>query len=260
MNTLSGDELMEYLMDAAPFLKDGDWDGYARHFDGAEEAADINRCEHCGGYIVHCGNSSGVCADCAVVAWEGLGPDQHLNLTYERKISTRHRIHKYNRFVNFKDMLRRIQANNRCEMKVTQRQELSVLLKASNLPITPKLILVCLRKMGVLEKHRRHKERLAWEYGRWNAVTMLFDEYANMCIWFKRVMYAWDRLDHRRDRRKVFMNYAFVYDQICQLLHYTHLRVVPQLKSDKLYAKQVNYWARIYPELCNYDINNKMCV
>lgn len=131
------------------------------------------------------------------------------------------------------------------------KQELFAKLKQEKTKkITEKHVLANLKQMGVLEKFRRHKERLTWEYNgksfnpdnKWPVILHM--EYMALCLHFTFVERAWDNTKHKRkgDKRKIFLNYPFVFDQLCAKLGYEHLRVVKQLKNAKLLKKQQVYW------------------
>ncbi len=252
-----GEDVTEYLLDAMEFLQNDDWTGYKAKFLVEEEdrgskrrkttREDITKCRDCKGPIITTGpngTSGAVCSECGIVAWTGHGWNLSDNITFERMVRTKQRIHVYKRLVNYKDILRRIQADNRCEMIPEHRDILKDKLKGID-HITPSVILAKLKEMGIVEKHRRHKERLAWEYGNYSVPTIRYDEYRQLCKGFREYERAWAAVKSPNDKRKVFMSYACVHDQLCKKYGYDRLRVLPLMKSKLLLSKQYMYIAEV---------------
>lgn len=99
--------------------------------------------------------------------------------------------------------------------------------------------------MGIREKHRRHIERLAWQYGWYEPVRISHHQYQTLCSDFIRVEWAFNAIKRPSDSRKVFMNYPFVYDQICARHNFHDIRVMPQLKSYRSFRRHAMYWKRV---------------
>ncbi len=253
-----GGDIVEYLLDATEYLQNNDWEGYKEKFivkTAEPRTINIRECKDCKGPIISDGpngNSKLVCSECGIVSYQGGGWNSGDNITWERKMNTKHRIHKYIRLVNFKDLLRKLQANNRCCILDEDRQRLVDVINANGAhETTPADVLDYLKELKLVHKHRRHKERLAWEHGNWKAPRITFTEYRHLCDLFRQVERVWKCVKGPNDKRKVFLNYPFCYDQLCKLAGYEHLRVLPQLKSKKLLRKQFMYWKRILYHLKN---------
>ena len=220
-------------MDAAPFLKNEDWEGYKQKFFPVEtkpQRKDLESCEYCGGLIVRCGkngDAQGVCTECAVVAWEGLA--EHTTNNTEWGSYSKDRIHVYSRLRNFKDFLRRMQAHQRSQMLDTDRERLKHWISLQETKITPTEIVEGLRQLGLLAKHRLHKQCLARELGGWQAPHLTHHETCQLIFGFAEVEKGWLLVKH--GTRKIFMSYPFVYDQLCARLGFEHLRFVPQLNE-----------------------------
>ena len=258
LNTLpDGQELIDYLLDAQPFVRAGDWEGYKAKFGppqprGKPQHADLSKCTQtgCKGTVRETPlSATGICEACGTVVYEGIGTriEDHFDWDYKQRCG--YKVHLYSRFVNFKDLLRRIQGLNQCQMLPADRDKLAVAVPqvAGTMPVTPVIICAALKHIGLLDKHRRHKERLAIDFGWKPLITLTHDEYHSLCRLYIQVDRAWTATKHRRtaDTRKVFLNYPFVYDQLCVLINAPHLRVVPQLKSKKLLDKQHAYWKKV---------------
>ena len=254
-----GPALTDYLLDAQEFLKTCDWEGYKSKFNlhtpetkkkSPPTRRETQQCKDCGGYIRECeGEATGICGECGTIAWQGIG-NIHLedHFSYEYLTRNKYKVHVYQRFVNFKDLLRRIQGLNKCLMPSEDRQKLALAIAALKPDvIDPTTITRALKTIGLLDKHRRHKETLAREFGGHKTVELTWTEFDTLCTMFVQVERAWEATKHkrRRDKRKVFMNYPFVFDQLCALAGFEHLRVVRQLKSDKLRGVQHAYWEKI---------------
>lgn len=127
--TSSKGDWVEYLLDAQEFLKNNDREGYIKAFNIEPAKCTViptDVCMDCSTPLVFTGenaNASGVCPNCGLVAWEGLGENMRYNIKIGGTFNL-HRIHCYKRFVNFKDILRRIQGNNNCLMNSDHRIEL----------------------------------------------------------------------------------------------------------------------------------------
>ena len=247
--TQQGGDIMDYLLDAQEFLKDDDWIGYQQAFITEPpdvEIIDIRTCKDCKGPIVAHGpqgNSGLVCEDCGVVATIGQGWNMSDNLTFQRSRQTKHRIHVYSRLVNYKELLRRMQGNNRCRIKPMDKRILTDKLKGQD--ATPVTVLEALRDMKLTQKHRRHKERLAWELGYRDLPTLTYQEFRTLCKGFKLYERAWANIKQPHDKRKVFVNYGCINKALCKKYDLPHLDRIPEIKSSVLRGKQHLYISKM---------------
>lgn len=255
--TLDGEALIEYLLDSLPYIKAEDSAGYLTAFgpskkltknDLAQALRDQYKCQEkgCTGDLVDCGGA-GVCAECAIVAWEGLGPDQGKNLSYERSRTTLYRIHRYVRLVHFKDLMRALQGEMPCKLPPDDEERVRACLGNTG-AITPTTVLAALKKCKLTKKFRKHKEYLAWYLSerRWTGVVIRHADYMQMCKMFKVIERMWDLKSSKKfkGKRKVFLSYPYVFWRLSQLIGHDeeYCRDVQLLKSKKLLAKQHELW------------------
>lgn len=256
--SLQGQELIEYLLDSLPYIQTEDEAGYLRAFappkkpNKYELHAAMYRCPDCSGQLIDC-TGSGVCEDCAVVAWEGMCIEVKNTMQYDRVRSTLYKIHRYNRLVHFKNFMRSIQAQIKCKLPTPTRTAIQSALKDAH-NITPTAVLAALKKCKLSHKHRKHKEFIAGTLSswRWQAVQLSHAHYVKLCRMFKTIERLWDKpsFKRRKGKRKVFMSYPYVFWRLCQLLDCVgYCKDVHLLKSKPLLAKQHQLWGNVCQSL-----------
>lgn len=202
-----------------------------------------NQCTHCNGYVVtEVDNGGGVCEDCGLTAWSGLGDANIQNTSYNHKY-TKKRVHLYSKIVHFKDY---IHLQNGTRNNFIDESVYTVLKKEAHPPylITPDWVIRTLRQHK-LAKLRKHAPRLAMEIGKhWTPVGLSGFQLYNILQMFRKVEYAYSLVDKPDTvKRKVFLSYPYTYYRICQYLDYPDLlRDCKLLKSRKLLQKQDTLW------------------
>ena len=200
-------------------------------------------CSYCNGpIIVEISNGGGVCENCGIEAWTGLGDANMQNTSFNHKY-TKKRVHLYSKIVHFKDYICLLcgTRNNYIDPKVYET------LKAEAHPpllITPTWVIAVLRKHK-LAKVRKHAPRLAMEIGKhWIPVQITGFELYNVLKTFHKIEYNYSLITKPGVvKRKVFLSYPYTYYRICQHLGYLHLlRDCRLLKSLKLLQKQDLLW------------------
>ena len=256
LHRLVGEDLIEYLLDSLPFIQAQDGAGYMSHFNLGKKKrpnkyelqAAMYRCPECRGYLVDC-TGSAVCEDCAVVAWEGLCIEVKNTMSFERRGRTLTKIHRYERLVHFKDYMRSLHGDIPCKMAAEDESKLKAALADAD--ITPTNVLVALKQCKLNNKHRKHKEFLAWKLsGReWKSTTILHADYIRMCKMFKVIERLWDKQNFKRvkGKRKVFLSYPYVFWRLAQLVdkEREYCKDVKLLKSKVLLQNQHRLWSAV---------------
>ena len=271
LTQLSGEDQIEYLLDSLPFIKNQDNQGYMEFFGYAQKESkkellaraerDMYECAECGGYLIDCGGS-GVCTDCAVVAWEGLCIAAKNTMTYERCQTTRVRIHRYVRLVHFKDYMRSLHGEIPCKLTAADEERVVLALEPGT-AITPTTVLAALKKCKLNYKHRKHKEFLAWKLsGRtWRSSVILHADYVQMCKMFRAIERLWDKPSFKRlkGKRKVFLSYPYVFWRLAQLIgkERAYCKDVHLLKSKILLQKQHELWSVVCRKLHWRQLTNE---
>ena len=237
----SQETLFDYLLDSIEFLKTGDVRAWMQRFTPsslppppvrppASTLAEKSHCVDCGCPVVlDVTNNIAVCQDCGTVAEAVLLLNDAAHTTIPRlKSIARQMPHIYSRLTHFRSYALQLAGNSWYRLNekdagvlrraidgmVKQRKR-----KKNPPPITPDDMEAVLRKKKLTRKYLFHRISLARKFGGYQPERIDGGPWLYMYRLFKRLNVMWRYHAHwLAPRRKVFMNYPFVFFQLCHIV------------------------------------------
>lgn len=264
---LEGEKLIQYYLDAMPYLKktnasESDLHSYTakffpslltKHAIWLDQVKDPHACEHCGGgLLMGVDMAAMICMDCAVVScktvMEGVGCASVWDSTHEQQTMTIESVHLYKRLGHMKTFVLNFQGKSKS--KIPQSLIDGLLREAlvdRHAEIDPKWISQQLKKKK-MGKYHTQRYRLAERVSNTYKCERLPPHYLKQLFHrFSEVSNAYDEFNKQcKEIRKNFLSYPFLFMQLNKLLGFEHFNThVAQLKSKVLLKEQERIWTEI---------------
>jgi hypothetical protein len=263
LKELSGDDMIEYLLDCVTVFKDLETltdknrgDMYKRYLSEVEkkpqEAPKVKQfgfeCPFCGSTNLHFEEdlSESICGNCAsseyvLGSYIGFKDEQELNETS----------YSYKRENHFNEWIAQFQAKERTSVPENVIEQLKTEVKKQRLrspdDITHKKVRELLKKLGY-SKYYEHTPYITTILCGVQPPTMPVELEEKLRLMFLQIQRPFEH--HCPKDRKNFLSYSYVLYKFCELLgEDDYLKCFPLLKSkDKLW-KQDQIWKKITQEL-----------
>lgn len=252
--TSNGQDVMDYLLEAAPILSTGDKKLFLKTFhptylqNTENPLHNTDVCASCGMTCVLCVETNSVtCTRCGLVSCTTfVGNDQaHMSFDQLSRIDRKHP-HLYDRLVHFRNYIRRLMAEETLNVPDSHVQRLQAIL--SGFPcVDPRTVDMACKKAKLSKLYTPHRVQLARLLGSYKPVQITGLDVYNLIQVFRRVSRQWHF--HRKEiapGRKSFLSYSFVFYQLAfNLGHADWTQDVKLPRHTRTLWKQVAIWEKM---------------
>jgi hypothetical protein len=265
LQSLSGEEQMDYLLSCQDYLKEEDVSGWKRQFapdtliekTSQEPVMKRRRCSpdavfwtphppctRCKSLEILEDTMGGsvVCTACGLVQVRQLLGANSANMSYEQlKNGNRKIVHRYSRVAYFRSFLLGLQGKTYPAISVEELSSLQAVCVGKN--VDAETVKHGLKRLKLATRFRRHRYTLARMINpEFKPVSMSAGEFFHFLKLFRTIECHWQHGLKRKLRgRLVFFSYPYVFYQLCYHLGTMHLTGAHHLLQDVTLLNKLHY-------------------
>lgn len=254
-------KMMEYLLDASPYLKTGDLDGWLKHFKpsppilpvqpkkrkaspmkvwGQEDSA----CTNCKQFTIvdDVAQGSVVCINCGLIAIFQQVDNKLKNIPYTDVIrGGAYVVHRYSRLVYFRAIVKQF---NGLTNPPLPEEDVNVMRRFYDGHHSHEHLKDVIQTRGLPRRYLRHVFTIQLLLDKNCILYIPADVYFEMCRMFRYVEHCWDH-GFKIPNRKSFFSYRLLYCQFAYHLGHSHELVQRKIKRSPIIQSQIQWYGRI---------------